>query len=934
MAKSGWMLQRGQTAPLLTSSEAVTGRIQVCVRARPIAQRELGEEICVSMPNKSQIIVRDRQRKGKAFEFDRAFWSCDAQDAKHASQQVLMNELGSVLVEQAQNGYNSCLFAYGQTGSGKTYTILGSEQDPDSRGLLPRVAEELFQVIDEQQARSTEAASVDFYCKVSYLEIYNEQVQDLLVGPDERSSQKLEVRQHPKLGTYVPGLTENAVTKYTEVRKMLEFGAKTRSVASTNMNASSSRSHCIFTFYLEKHRETAGRASDLRAKLNLVDLAGSERQSKSGVEGERQTEGAMINQSLSYLALVINKLADASMSRSKSLEHVPFRNSKLTHLLQESLGGNSQTVMLAAVSPALSNYEETMSTLRFAATCKNVTTVAIKNELSSELIISELQKEIEMLRAAVDGENTGFAMAPSQMLQQLQENEQLRLKLEQSHKAQLAEAKKLENQRTKALEAMGLNIDETSTAFRVDSNYPQLVNISEDPSLSGCLLYYLRPGEDATLGAAKENKIVLKGLGIQPYMCSFRNERNKTVMLTLLGPDGEKLEREGVSQKTARVLVNGSATSGVTKLRHMDRVILGHAYCFRLIIPLISMTPKGGRASIYAACQGGIEEALQEVMHEHTPEFKECRAMMDSIQDRIGVAKVKTFLNDFGKALALVEEGNQITKEVHDMGNKVRFQLEVCNDVKTFTRDEPELLVRMYRDSVEGDAVKESVFELPQFKHRLEHMREVYHFQTNPQAATTKQSDVPDPWAVCSYHEFQRLQKELKDRDDQIAQLLQVAKEDHENYLAGFPTRSASQPSFCSPDSPGRSRTGRSKTPQTPRGAGGGIRAAVANGSWTPRGDSSRANSLTPSISDDTCWGNTGLARQAHHRWDEHRRVATNRLPHRWGDGNQNLLSPRRQDHTYTWLRGVQPRFGVHPATYAQRSRALTPRRAGLNWKP
>jgi len=295
--------------------------------------------------------------------------------------------------------------------------------------------------------------------------------------------------------------------------------------------------------------------------------------------------------------------------------------------------------------------------------------------------------------------------------------------------------------------------------------------------------------------------------------------------------------------------------------------------------------------------------------------------MLDSIQDRIGVAKVKTFLTDFGKALALVEEGNQITQEVHSMGDKVRFHLEVCNDVKTFTRDEPELLVRMYRTSVEGHAVKESVFELPQFNQRLEHMREVYHhFQADPQAATTrKQSDVPDPWAVCSYNELQRLQKELKARDDHIARLLQVAQQDRDAFM-----RSSSTPSFSHAESP--SRKGRSKTPQTPRGAGGGIRAAVANGSWTPRGDSSRANSLTPSISDDTCWGN---GRQASHRWDDHRRAATARLPHRWGDGNLNLLSPRRQEHT--WVRGLQPRLG---AQYAQRSRALTPRRGGLNWKP
>ncbi|CAK9031955.1 Kinesin-like protein KIF13B (Kinesin-like protein GAKIN) [Durusdinium trenchii] len=266
---------------------------------------------------------------------------------------------------------------------------------------------------------------------------------------------KLTVRHHPTLGIYVAGLTTNAVSSYQEVQSILDFGTKARSVASTNMNSASSRSHCIFTFNLLK----SGGGREQRASVNLVDLAGSERQKKTGTSGSQLKEGAMINQSLSNLALVINKLASFDDGKT---DFVPFRNSKLTYILQESLSGNSKTVLIAALSPAFSNLEETLGTLKFAQTCKKVATKAVRNEANSGSIVEDLTAEITRLKEQLKASQA--TPENSKLQQQLQDTEQLLAQMEQDYQVQLAEAKKLEESRKKALGDLGLDLAEISGA--------------------------------------------------------------------------------------------------------------------------------------------------------------------------------------------------------------------------------------------------------------------------------------------------------------------------------------------------------------------------------------------------------------------------------------------------------------------------------------
>ena len=306
-----------------------------------------------------------------------------------AEQESLYEDLARPIVTKSLQGFNGTVFAYGQTGSGKSWSMMGSEDQP---GVIPRLNDDIFAEIHKIKEAST---TKEIMITVAYLEIYNEVIKDLLNPSDK----KLEVRQHPKLGIYVQGLAELVVQSSEDVVKYIDSGNRVRKVASTNMNARSSRSHSCFILKIkqkdvEKISEDQQRTTELSAKINLVDLAGSERQDKTGATGARLKEGAAINKSLSTLGQVINSLA-------KGDKHIPYRDSKLTRLLQESLGGNSVTMMIAALSPADNNFDETLSTLRYASNAKQIKNASKKNEDVTQQVIRELRNEIAQLRAAL-----------------------------------------------------------------------------------------------------------------------------------------------------------------------------------------------------------------------------------------------------------------------------------------------------------------------------------------------------------------------------------------------------------------------------------------------------------------------------------------------------------------------------------------------------
>ncbi|KAJ6432149.1 hypothetical protein OIU84_019411 [Salix udensis] len=362
--------------------------VQVLIRIRPLSNIEKvsqGYGRCLKQESGHTLLWLGHPET--RFTFDHV--SCET-----ISQEKLFKVAGLPMVENCISGYNSCMFAYGQTGSGKTYTMMGEINQAECKlsadcGITPRIFEYLFSRIRmEEESRRDE--KLRFSCKCSFLEIYNEQITDLL----EPSSTNLQLREDLNKGVYVENLTEYNVRTVNDVIKLLQQGAANRKMAATYMNSESSRSHSVFTCVIESWWEKDSMNHFRFARLNLVDLAGSERQKSSGAEGDRLKEAANINKSLSTLGLVIMSLVDLAHGKHK---HVPYRDSRLTFLLQDSLGGNSKTTIIANVSPSTCSAHETLSTLKFAQRAKLIQNNAKVNEDASG-DVGALQKQIQQLK--------------------------------------------------------------------------------------------------------------------------------------------------------------------------------------------------------------------------------------------------------------------------------------------------------------------------------------------------------------------------------------------------------------------------------------------------------------------------------------------------------------------------------------------------------
>ena len=323
-----------------------------------------GDQTILSPPSHADVkgkAAKAAAEGTKTFAFDRSYWSFDRDAPNYAGQDNLHEDLGKPLLDNAFQGYNNCIFAYGQTGSGKSYSMMGYGAE---YGIIPKICQDMFERIKGLQADKNSSCTVE----VSYLEIYNERVRDLL-NPSNKGN--LRVREHPSTGPYVEDLAKLVVQSFPEIENLMDEGNKARTVAATNMNETSSRSHAVFTLTLtqKRHDVETSMSGERVAKISLVDLAGSERAQSTGATGARLKEGAEINRSLSTLGRVIAALADQS-SGGKKKTQVPYRDSILTWLLKDSLGGNSMTAMIAAISPADINFEETLSTLRYADSAK------------------------------------------------------------------------------------------------------------------------------------------------------------------------------------------------------------------------------------------------------------------------------------------------------------------------------------------------------------------------------------------------------------------------------------------------------------------------------------------------------------------------------------------------------------------------------------
>ena len=423
--------------------------VKVAVRVRPLNKVEVDNNANIVVRMKGEIVevVQCAQGGPHKATFDHAFWSCNTfvpgNQNDNAPQEVVYTTIGTPMLQNTFDGYNSCLFAYGQTGSGKTYTVMGN---PTDEGIAPRMGQDIFQRVKAAEKESKEVA-----IEVSFLEIYNEKVRDLL-NPDPKGfeGKKLRVREHPKHGTFVEGLSQFVVTNPRDLHEMVVVGNRMRTTGATQMNLESSRSHAILTVRVTQTNKSGALVTTRRSLMNLVDLAGSERADKTGATGARLAEGSNINRSLTTLGMVISQLSEGKD------KHIPYRDSMLTWILKDTLGGNSMTTMLATISPASYNYEETISTLRYAECAKKIKNKAVINESNNSEVIAALQREIAELRLKL------LSAAPEdkqELADEVAASEQMQTNFTKSISEKKAETKELLAEREKNIEELRARLD-------------------------------------------------------------------------------------------------------------------------------------------------------------------------------------------------------------------------------------------------------------------------------------------------------------------------------------------------------------------------------------------------------------------------------------------------------------------------------------------
>nr|XP_033807000.1 stAR-related lipid transfer protein 9 [Geotrypetes seraphini] len=577
--------------------------VKVAVRVRPLSKRERAEgaRIIVEVDDKTARIRNqklgnrlesscDTRERILEFGFDYCYWSVDPDDPKHASQEVVYQDLGTSVLSGAIEGYNVCLFAYGQTGSGKTYTMMGT---PASVGLTPRICEGLF-------SRNNDYSGQPASCRieVSFLEIYNERVRDLLKQSNRKKPYALRVREHPEKGPYVQGLSQHLINDYNQVVELLEEGIAKRITAATHVHDASSRSHAIFTIQFTQAILENNLPSEIISKINLVDLAGSERASPSYCK-DRLTEGSNINKSLVTLGIVISALAQnsqmfsscqsinsitsegescapgsysaGSIGGSRRQSYIPYRDSILTWLLKDSLGGNSKTIMIATISPASTSYNETMSALRYASNAKNIINKPRVNEDANVKLIRELREEIDRLKTMLmsfELRNCSPSFSDDRdgnLTELVLQNE---LKIEQLTKDwtdKWADKKSI-------MEEYNVDINKRKSSVVIDSSLPHLIAMDDDILSTGVVLYHLREGT-TRIGRSdsdQEQDVVLHGQWMEKDHCIIDNKCGTVTLQVIQG---------------AHCSVNGQEVTGSCRLSQGAVVILGKVHKFRFNHP-------------------------------------------------------------------------------------------------------------------------------------------------------------------------------------------------------------------------------------------------------------------------------------------------------------------------------------------------------------
>lgn len=561
--------------------------IKVAVRVRPFNNRERNSDLCIKMPDKSTTIIKNLENKSeKSFNFDYSIWShdgfiedskgyClkDSNDSSYSDQRDVYEKLGKEILHNAWEGYNCCLFAYGQTGSGKSYSMVGYGVNI---GIVPIICEEIFKKISTEEQTNK---NIKFEVQVSMIEIYNEKVFDLLVDINQR--QNLKIRENKIIGIYVEGLTKYKVHSYNDIENKMTEGYENRTISSTLMNSCSSRAHTIINIEFKKTDLMTNTIKS--SNINLVDLAGSERSSATGASGARLKEGCNINKSLLILGNVINILADKSSNNNKTKICPPYRESSLTRILQNALGGNSKTVMICALSPSFINYEETLSTLRYADRAKKIQNKAVINESEQDKILRLLKEENKELKGKIEELSIRlFTKNPNNKdikdnnksdKEDKYEFEILKEQIESNIKI-IENLEKEDKQDNKQKDTNNLRL--ASSLNTIDYKHPYLIVLNEDPQLSEKLKYSLKtlPLKVGRKNANPIPEIKLSGIGIKLNHCLF----NK---ITTHNEDEYYISAID-KEANENIFINGIKLSILLEddedkyfLNHLDKILLG-----------------------------------------------------------------------------------------------------------------------------------------------------------------------------------------------------------------------------------------------------------------------------------------------------------------------------------------------------------------------
>ncbi|KAG2171295.1 hypothetical protein INT43_002917 [Umbelopsis isabellina] len=798
------------------------GNVKVVVRCRPLNQREIARNssIFVRMNGNQTILEKPtKDEKGpkeediKAFTFDKSFWSVEKNDPNYAGQDTVYKDLGEDLLEHAFDGYNCCIFAYGQTGSGKSYSMMGYGED---KGIIPRACQELFDRISH-----TTEEHLTHRVEVTYIEIYNEKVRDLL---NPKNKDNLRVREHPRFGPYVEDLSRLVVNSFEDINHLMDEGNKARTVAATNMNETSSRSHAVFTIFLTQRRHDVATKLNTEkvARISLVDLAGSERANSSGATGARLKEGANINRSLTTLGKVIAALAEQSQHEGKrgrkKESFIPYRDSvsemTLTWLLKDSLGGNSKTTMIATISPASENYEETLSTLRYADQAKKIKNKAIVNEDPNAKLIRELKAELEFLKdklmlyapeevrqlatsnayfrgngkqsaaakiaaAAIpasqeivftDQDGNVRKMTREEIIEQMLSSEKLFNELNETWEEKLKRTESVQIEREQALAEMGVTVAKNRVGVYTPKKVPHLVNLNEDPLMSECLMYQIKPG--LTLVGRQESNvnadIRLTGPNILDKHCYFENT-NGTVVLF---PSADSM-----------TMVNGRRIKEATKLSSGYRIILGDYHVFRFNNPEEVRRERNLQKSVVSSNLSATEEPFKRPESPTMAEPADWRfAQREAILNESDFGdmddeELEKLFDDISKVRNLRRSRPESRMEEETSSHSGSSSRAVTSPAMLNNDSEVTDKVELSAATVSNTDVEEKLrLAKEEMKRQLESQRNEYEVKLKAVEASTLPADKLKS-------ERDEMRRQLQEVQDQMEQVLEQQKQEYENKL-------------------------------------------------------------------------------------------------------------------------------------------------------